>query len=203
MGDLRFAEPSTNLSAGPSRRFMMLRMMLLSAGLRLRRSVRMRPLATPPTLSAQSGQRRSALSPRRMLRSTPPSPDVPRSQGNSVPQLVADSSRVLRSVTTKPRLLSKMPPRNSVLLNPNVPASMLPSLFPNSPLLRSALMSPRRSAPGPEPTQGRSRSQLSRSGATCLLRNLASPNRTQYYHISSSSFSIHPDSYKILYKSPK
>merc|ERR1719483_556662 len=62
--DLRFAELNMSLSAGPSRRFMMLRMMLLSAQLRLRRSVRMEPLDTPPTPSALSGPRRSALSPR-------------------------------------------------------------------------------------------------------------------------------------------
>merc|ERR1711892_196697 len=123
-------------------------MMLLSAQLRLRRSVKMKPLDTPQ------------------------SPDVPRSPGSSVRQLVVDSSRELRSALTKPRLLSKMLPRNSVLLSPNVPASMLPSLSPSLNLPRNVLMSPRRSAPGQEPTQGRSRSQLSRNGAMCLQRNL-------------------------------
>ena len=145
--------------------------MLSSAERRWRKSARMRHLDTPPQQSAQNGQERCVVSPRRMSRSTLQSLDVPRNQESSVPQLVVDSSKELRSVMTKPRLLFRMPPRNSVLLNPNVPASMLPSLFPNSPPLRSAWMSPRRSAPGPEPTQGRSRSQLSRNGAMCLLRN--------------------------------
>merc|ERR1711981_75196 len=103
----------------------------------------------------------------------PPSLDVLRSLGSSVPQLVAVSHRVRRSVMTKPRPLSRTPLRNSVLLNPSVPASTSPSLSPSSPPPRSVLMSPRRCAPGPEPTQGRSRSQLSRNGAMCLLRSLA------------------------------
>merc|ERR1712106_648969 len=132
----------------------------------------MKPLDTPPTPSAPSGQRRSALSPRSRWRSTPQSLDVPRSPGSSVPQLVVDSNRELRSVLTKPRLLSRMPPKNSVLLSPNVPASMSQSLSPSLNLPRSVLMSPRRSAPGQEPTQGRSRNQLSRNGVMCLLRNL-------------------------------
>merc|ERR1712123_553979 len=67
-------------------------------------------------------------------------PDVPRNQGSFVPPLVADSSRDLRNVMTKPRLLFRMPLR--------------------------------RSAPGPEPTQERSRSLLSRNGVMFLLRNL-------------------------------
>merc|ERR1719186_180992 len=75
----------------------------------------------------------------------------------------------MRSVMTKSKLLSRMPPRNRVLLSPSVPASMCPSLSPR----KSASMSPRRSAPGPEPTQGRSRSQLSRNGATFHQRNPA------------------------------
>merc|ERR1719168_252978 len=62
--DLRSAELNMNLSAGPSRRCMMLRMMLSSAGLRLRRSVRMRHQDTPPTPSAPSGHERCAASPR-------------------------------------------------------------------------------------------------------------------------------------------
>merc|ERR1712222_285076 len=39
----------------------------------------------------------------------------------------------------------------------------------------SVSMSPRRSAPGPEPTPDLSRSPSSRSGATCPLRSPASP----------------------------
>merc|ERR1712241_939410 len=62
--DPRSAGLSTNPSAGPSRRSTMLRTTSLSAPPRLRRSVRMRPLATPPTPSAPSGPGRCALSPR-------------------------------------------------------------------------------------------------------------------------------------------
>merc|ERR1712080_643066 len=50
--------------SGPSRRFTMSRTTLLSAPPRSKRSVRMRPLATPPTPSAPSGQGRCAPSPR-------------------------------------------------------------------------------------------------------------------------------------------
>merc|ERR1712123_419721 len=118
--DLKYVELSMNPSAGLNKRFMMLRMMLLTARLKLRRSVKMKLQDTPPTPSAPSGPRKSALYPR----STLPSPDVPRSQGRSVLQLVVDSRKVPRSVLTKPKLLSRMLLRNSVLLSPNVPASM-------------------------------------------------------------------------------
>merc|ERR1719493_379525 len=122
-------ELNMSLSAGPNKRFMMLRMMLLLVKLRLRKSVRMRLLDTQPTPSAPSGQRRSAVFPKRMSRSTHQSLDVPRNQESSVPQLVVDSSKELRSVMTKPRLLFRMPPRNSVLLSPRELANMSPSLF--------------------------------------------------------------------------
>merc|ERR1711910_224052 len=62
--DPRSAGPSTNPSAGPSRRSTMWRTMSSSAPLRLRRSVRMRPLDTPPTPSAPSGPGRFAACPR-------------------------------------------------------------------------------------------------------------------------------------------
>merc|ERR1712168_96946 len=127
--DLRSVELNMSLSAGPNKWFMMLRMMLLLVKLRLRKSVRMRLLDILPTPSAPSGQRRSAVFPKRMSRSTPQSLDVPRNQESSVPQLVVDSSKELRSVMTKPRLLFRMPPRNSVLLSPRELASMSPNLF--------------------------------------------------------------------------
>ena len=85
------------------------------------------------------------------------------------------SKKDLRSVLTKPRLLSRIPPRSSVLLSPSVPASMWPTLYRSWPLLRSVLMSPWRFAPGQEQTQGRSRSQLSRNGVMCHQRNLDWP----------------------------
>ena len=164
--------------------------MLLSAEPRLRRSVRMRHPDTPPTPSAPSGQRRFAMSPKRMSRSTPQSLDVPRNQESSVPQLVVDSSKELRSVMTKPRLLFRMPPRNSVLLSPRELASMSPNLFQSWPQLRNVLMCQRRSVQDQEPTQERSRSQLSRNGVMSQLRNLDWPklaksallNQKKYCH---------------------
>merc|ERR1712121_249144 len=102
---------------------------MLLVKLRLRRSVRMRHLDTPQTPSAPNGQRKFVVSPRRMSRSTHQSPDVPRNQESSVPQPVVDSSKEPRSVMTKPRLLFRMPPRNSVLLSPRELASMSPNLF--------------------------------------------------------------------------
>merc|ERR1719334_1260756 len=96
--DLRSVELNMSLSAGPNKRFMTLRMMLLSAEPRLRRSVRMRHLDTPQTPSAPSGQRKFAVSPRRMSRSILQSPDVPRNQESSVPQLVVDSSKEPREL---------------------------------------------------------------------------------------------------------
>merc|ERR1711883_7884 len=62
--DCDIAGPSTNLSAGPSRRSTMWRATSLSAPLRLKRSVRTRPLDTPPTPSAPSGPGRCAACPR-------------------------------------------------------------------------------------------------------------------------------------------
>merc|ERR1719430_1012219 len=65
-----------------------------------------------------------------------------------------------------------MPLRNSVLLSPSVPASMRPNLYPSLLLPRNVWMYPRRSVHAQEPTQGRSRSQSSRNGATFHLRSL-------------------------------
>merc|ERR1739838_1238426 len=152
----------------------------------------MKPLDTQQTPSALSGPRKYALLKRKLLRSTPLSPDVRRNLGRSVLQLAVGSRREMRSVMTKSKLLSRMPPRNSVLLSPSVPASMSPNLCPSLSPRKSVSMSPRRSAPGPEPTQGRSRNQLSRNGATFLQRNLAWPksnvqrsgNRNQTLHLA-------------------
>merc|ERR1719348_1425882 len=106
-----------------------LNMTLLLVKLRLRRSVRMRHLDIQQTPSVPNGQRKFVVSPRRMSRSIHQSPDVPRNQESSVPQPVVDSSKEPRSVMTKPRLLFRMPPRNSVLLSPRELASMSPNLF--------------------------------------------------------------------------
>merc|ERR1711972_654049 len=80
------------------------------------------------------------------------------------------------SASPGPRLSSLKSQRRPATWSPKRSASTSPSWCPCSSLLRSALISPRRSAQGPAPTQGRSRSQLSRSGAMCQLPSLALPN---------------------------
>jgi len=82
--DQRFAELSMSLNVGLNRRSMKLRTMLLIVRLKMRKSVSLRLLATPPLPSAPNGPRKSALSPRSQSRNTLPSLDVPRSQEKSV-----------------------------------------------------------------------------------------------------------------------
>merc|ERR1712106_707807 len=185
--DLKSVELNMSLSAGPSRKFMMLKMMLFLVLPRLRRSVKMKLLDTLPTPSVPSGPRKCAVLRRRLSRSTLLSLDVQRNQGRSVLLLDVDSRKEKRNVSTRPRPLFRMLPRNSVLLSPNVPASMSPNWCLNLSPRRNVLMSLRRSAPGPEPTQGRSRSQLSRNGATFLQRNLALPK----YNARTSTKQLH------------
>merc|ERR1712168_775396 len=170
--EMKFAPLNMSLSAGPSKKSMMLRMMLLNAQLSRMRSVLMRLLVTPPSPSALSGPEKSALLRRRLSRSTLPSLDVPRSPERGVPLLVVDSRKERNSVMTRPKLLSRMLPRKNVPLSPRELVLMLPSLSPSLSLLRSVLMYPRRSAPDPEPTPERSRSLLSRNGAMSLLKSL-------------------------------
>merc|ERR1711862_557223 len=102
---------------------------VVDARLKLKRNVRMRHLATPPTPSAPSGPRKFAVSPRSQSRSTPQSLDVQRNLLNCVPQLVVDSSRDQRSVMTKSRLLFKMLQRKTVTWSPRELANMSPNLF--------------------------------------------------------------------------
>merc|ERR1712198_568330 len=59
--DLRSVELSMNLSAGPSRRSMMLKMMLLNVRPSRMRSVRMKPPDTPHSLSVLSGQEKCVM----------------------------------------------------------------------------------------------------------------------------------------------
>merc|ERR1711872_417312 len=97
---------------------------------------------------------------------------VPRNPERSVLQLAVVLRKELRSVMTRNKLLSKMLLRSSVLLSLNVHASMLPSSYPNFLLQKNVLMFLRRCAPDQEPTQGRSRSLLSRNGVMFHQRNL-------------------------------
>merc|ERR1711970_321440 len=97
----------------------------------------MEPLATQPTPSAPSGPRKCALLRRNLSRSSHQSQDVLKNQGRSVLHLDVDSRKEKKSAMTRPRQLSRMLLRNSVLLSPREPASMLPNLFPSLSLLRS------------------------------------------------------------------
>merc|ERR1712098_812244 len=133
------------------------------------RSVRMKHLATQPTPSA---------------------PSVPRNQGRSVLLLDVGSRKERRSVMIKHKLLSRMLLRNSVLSNPREPANMSQNLFPSLSLPKSVLMFLRRFAQGQRQTQGRSRSQLSRSGATFQLRSLDLPN-LEHLHILNTFSKSH------------
>merc|ERR1711872_769274 len=65
--------------------------------------------------------------------------------------------------------------RKSALWSPRGHAPMSPSWCPSWSPLWSVWMCPRRCAPGPSPTPGRSRSLLSRNGAMSPLRSLAWP----------------------------
>merc|ERR1712168_725160 len=170
--EMKFAPLNMSLSAGPSKKSMMLRMMLLNAQLSRMRSVLMRPQVIPPSPSVPSGPEKSVLLKRRLSRSTLPSLDVPRNPERCVPQQAVDSLKVRNSVMTKPRPLSRTPPRKNVALSPREPVPMLPNLYPSLSLLMSVLMYPRRCVPGQEPTQERSRSLLSRSGVMSLLKSL-------------------------------
>merc|ERR1712126_720354 len=84
------------------------------------------------------------------------------------------SKKERRSAMTRLRPWCRTPPRNSVLWSPREPVSTSPSWCPSWSPPRSVWMYPRRCAPGPGPTPGRSRNLWSRSGATFLLKNLAS-----------------------------
>merc|ERR1719193_2268754 len=132
----------------------------------------MRLQVIPPSLSAQSGPEKSVLLKRRLSRSTLPLLDVPRNQERCVPQQAVDSLRVRSSVMTKPRPLSRMPPRKNVALSLREPVLMLPNLSPSLSPLRSVLMYPRRSVPDQEPTPERLRNLLSRNGVMLPLKNL-------------------------------
>ena len=141
------------------------RMMLSSAERRWRKSARMRHLDTPPQQSAQNGQERCVVSPRRMSRSTLPSLDVPRNQENFVLRLVVDSSKELKSVMTKPKLLFKIPPRRNVPWSLKEHVVMSPSWSQSFLPKKNVLMFQRRFAPDQEQIQERLRSQWSRNGA--------------------------------------
>ena len=147
----------------------MLKMMLSTVRPFRRKSVRTLPKVTPLSKNVQNGPSKSVLPRRSRLRSTHLKLSVKRFPVSSAAHQVVSSNLAQRNVLTGRRLLFQRFLRRPVTLSPKRSASTSPNWCPYSSLLRSALTSPRRSAPGPAPTQGRSRSQLSRSGATCQL----------------------------------
>merc|ERR1719244_262574 len=152
---LRSAEQSMSLSAGPSRKNMMLKMMLLNVRLFKRKGAKMRHLVIPHSQNAPTGPEKFAMLQRTESQSTHPSLHVPKSLENCVLQLAVASKRVLRIAMTEPKLLFKMLPRKSVLLSHRELVVMSPNLCPSSSPQKSVSMFPKRSAPDQGPTQGR------------------------------------------------
>merc|ERR1712106_1241496 len=70
-------------------------------------------------------------------------------------------------------------PRNSAAWSPRGPANMSPNWCQNLNQQRNVLTFLRRSAPGQEAIQGRSRNQLSRSGVICLQKSLVLPDHVE------------------------
>merc|ERR1711974_547480 len=107
-----------------------------------------------------------------------------------------------RSASPRLRLLFLKCQRRPATWSPKRSASTSPSWCPCSSPLRSASTSPRRSAPGPAPTPGRSRSQWSRSGVMSLLPSLVWPNLAlfaiQLLLLMEHSLSLNPALLKFL-----
>merc|ERR1711887_507043 len=165
--------------------------MLLSARPSRRRSARTSLRVTPPRRSVPSGPSRSVNLTRRTSRSTHPRLSVRRFPKNFAAHPAVIWCPAQRSASPRPRLLFPRCQRRPATWSPKRSASTSPSWFPCSSPLRSASTSPRRSAPGPARTQGRSRSQLSRSGATSPLPSLALPNLSQALYVSLPTHETH------------
>merc|ERR1739838_568676 len=101
-------------------------------------------------------------------RSSPPSPPAPKSHGRSVSQQDVALQRVVRIVMTKPRRLFRIHPKKNAPSSPKEPANTCQNWSPK----RNVSMFQKKFAQDPKLTRKRSRSQLSRSGATCPLKNL-------------------------------
>merc|ERR1719244_1111045 len=86
--DQRSVEQSMNQSAGPSKKNMMLKMMLFSVRPLKRRGAKMSLRDTPHSPNAPSFQEKFVISQRRGRQSTHPSQAVPKNLGNFVLQLV-------------------------------------------------------------------------------------------------------------------
>ena len=175
-----FAARNTSLSARLCRRSTTLRTTWWPARPSSRRSARTRPLATPPTPSAASGQGRCATCRRPRWRSSHLRQGARRSLSSSVDQQVTSSEtwllcisifqgaefalvpknaepRCARSRARSPRSSARWSRRGSASTSPSSSLPWRPT--------RAALTCPRRCAPGRAPTRGRWRSRWWRSGA--------------------------------------
>merc|ERR1719309_190671 len=111
---LRSVEQSMSLSAGPNRKNMMLKMMLLNVRLFKRKGAKMRPLVIPHSQNAPTGPERFAMLQRTESQNTHPLLHALKNQENSVLLLAVVSKRVLKIAMIEPKLLSKMLPRKNV-----------------------------------------------------------------------------------------
>merc|ERR1719309_1715386 len=129
--DLKSAELSMSLSAGPNRKSTMLKMMLLNVRLFKRKGAKTRPLVIHHSQNAQTGPERLAMLQRTEPQSTHPSLPALKNQENYVLLLAVASKRVLKIAMIEPKLLSKMLPRKNVLLSHRELVVMSPNLCPS------------------------------------------------------------------------
>merc|ERR1719369_2010934 len=191
---------------------MLLRMTLLSARPSRRRSARTSLRVTPLSRSVPSGPSRSVNPTRRPSRSTLLRLGVRRSPRSFAARPAANWRPAQRSASPRPRPLSLRCQRRPATWSPKRSASTSQSWCPCSSPLRSASTSPRRSAPGPAPTPGRSRSLLSRSGVTSPLPNLVLLKQPDNRHFtetdlitatnekSTTNYTYIPQPYTLLFQ---
>merc|ERR1711933_403187 len=115
--DLKSVQLNMSLSAGPNTMNMMSLMILYLVQLSRMKSVNLKLLVILLSLSAQSGPEKSALLLRHLSQNILLTLDVTRYLERSVPLLAVDSQRDLRFVMTRPRPLSRMPPKKHVALS--------------------------------------------------------------------------------------
>nr|ABU41119.1 hypothetical protein [Lepeophtheirus salmonis] len=167
--DLKNVRLFTNPSVKPSTTNTMLRMMLSTVRSSKKRSARMSPKVTPLSKNVPNGPNKSVQMKRRTSRNTVPKLNVRRSPDNcAVPPAVFPNPD-LKNASTRKKPLSKKSQRKIVTWNPKSPANKSPNWFPASNLFRSVLIYLKKSALVPERTPERSKSPLSRNGATFLL----------------------------------
>merc|ERR1712168_1602584 len=203
---------STSPNVRPGTTSTMSRMMLSSARSSRRRSVRTSPRVTLLRPSVPSGPSRSVNPRRRTSRSTLPRLSVRRFPKSFAAHPAANWSLVQRSASPRRRPLSPRCQRRPATWSPKRSASTSPSWCPCSSPLRSVLTSPRRSAPGPARTPGRSRSLSSRSGVTSPLPSLVLLKQPDNCHFtetnlitwanekSTTNYTYIPQTYTLLFQ---